>query len=401
MVCTASVDYVDRLVSEGKAVRDETSEWAAEGTVAHSVREDCLIFGLDAHDFVGSVRTADGMTFTVDETMAEHLQPGIDWIRQHTSTPYVEVKVDLSPWLPEQFGTCDTGWIESETFPGWPSQWFEPQTTTTLYVSDLKYGMGVPVDAVGNRQIRLYALGLWYYLGQPEVDKVVLMIDQPRAGGLKFWDLFMDELLAFGDEVRAVYAKLQSGDVEFVPGEKQCKWCPAKDNCAARDEWLMSMFEGAFDEVSDDEPTFKDPTKLDPEKRWYIVKHAALARAWLARLHEESLAAAFAGSPDPGSKAVIGDKGNRYFTDEAEATALLVKALGDKAYKPREPIPLTMAEKLMKPGRKKSGHPEAWAELVKLVDQPPGKPTLVPEDDPRPAVKSVDDSFDEVETDEL
>lgn len=385
MVCTASVDYVDRLAAEGRVARDETSEWAAEGTVAHSVREDCLIFGLDPHQFVGEVRSADGFTFTVTDDMAEHLLPGIDWIRQHTGNPHVEVRVDLSPWLPEQFGTCDTGWVEGDT----------------LYVSDLKYGMGVPVDAVGNRQIRLYALGLWHFLGRPDVDQVVLMIDQPRAGGLKFWDITMDDLLAFGTEVKGVYAKLQSGDVEFVPGEKQCKWCPAKDICAARDEWMLSMFQGAFDEVSDDEPTFKDPAAVEPKKRWYIVKHAALARAWLARLHEESLAAAYAGSPDPGSKAVIGDKGNRYLTDPEKAKDILVKALGDEAFKPREIIPLTTAEKLLKPGKKKTGHPDEWADLLKLVDQPAGKPTLVPESDPRPAVKSVDDSFDEVETDDL
>ena len=74
--CTASVDLIDRLTEDGKIAPDSTSVYAAEGTVAHEIREMCLNLGLDPHHFVGRVMSADGFTFTVTEDMASHLQTG-------------------------------------------------------------------------------------------------------------------------------------------------------------------------------------------------------------------------------------------------------------------------------------------------------------------------------------
>ena len=77
----------------------------------------------------------------------------------------------------------------------------------------------------------------------------------------------------------------------------------------------------AFDDLDDpdDEPVMADPDALDPARRYHIVRHAHLVRAWLADLHERSLDAALAGRPDPGSKAVAGQKGDRRYADEDEA----------------------------------------------------------------------------------
>lgn len=384
--CTASVALIDKLHLEGEIGDRESSEWSAEGTVAHEVREMCLKFGLDPHHFIGAVISADGFTYTVDDEMAGHLQPGIDWVRQHTSQPHVEIRVDLSAWLPGQFGTCDTGWLNRLL------------STTALYISDLKYGAGVPVEAIGTKQLRLYALGVWDYLGRPQVEKVVLNIDQPRAGGMKFWEITLDELLAFGEEMQAVYRKIESGDVEFKPSHKACRWCPVKKaegGCPVRDRWLMEM-------AADACPTFHIPgyekQNLVGERRWQIVQHAPDIRARLAELHEESLAAALNGKPDPGSKAVEGDLGDRRFKDKKKAEELLTAVLGDKAYKPRELIGIGDVEKLVKPGRKKAGHPDTWAALQAILDRPPGKPKLVPEDHQRPALVRWEDDFDDLDT---
>lgn len=382
--CTASVALIDKLHLEGEIGDRESSEWSAEGTVAHEVREMCLKFGLDPHHFVGTVISADGFTYTVDDEMAGHLQPGIDWVRQHTDRPNVEIRVDVSSWLPGQFGTCDTGWLSHLL------------STTILYISDLKYGAGVPVDAVGTKQLRIYGLGIWEFLGRPKVDKVVLNIDQPRAGGMKFWEITLDELLAFGEEMKAVYAKIDSGDVEFKPSHKACRWCPVRKvegGCPVRDRWLMEM-------AADASPNYHIPgyekQNLVGERRWEIVKHAPDIRARLAELHEESLAAALNGKPDPGSKAVEGDLGDRRFKDIKKAEALLTAAIGDKAYKPRELIGIGEIEKHIKPGRKKPGHPKTWEALQAILDRPPGKPKLVPEDHQRPALVRFEDDFDDV-----
>lgn len=388
--CTASVALIEELRDAGKIPERSSSVYSAEGTVAHEVREHCLDLGFDPYNFVGRKYSADGFEFVVDDDMAKHLQFGIDWVRERTDNPLVEIRVDLSPWLPGQFGTCDTAWIEKAL----------SSNALTLVVNDFKYGAGEPVAAVGTKQLRLYALGIWHFLGRPKVDKVLLVIDQPRAGGLKDWEITLSELLEFGEQIKAIYRKIIAGDVEFAPGEKACRWCEAKSaegGCPARNKWLTDMLVEEFDDLECDEPELHDRLTLTPAKRWHIVRHAATIRAWLAALHEDSLRAALDGNPDPGSKAVEGDEGNRQFSDPKKAEELLVGALGDAAYQPRQIIGFTEIDKLVKPGKRKKGHPEIWDDLQELVRRPAGKPKLVPEDHPRPALRPIADDFDDLD----
>jgi hypothetical protein len=96
-------------------------------------------------------------------------------------------------------------------------------------------------------------------------------------------------------------------------------------------------------------------------------------------------------------KAVIGQKGDRKFTDVEKATTLLVGALGDEAFKPRAIIGIPDAERALKPGRKKPGNPEVWEALLQLVGQSDGKPILVPADDQREAIRPYADMFDDLD----
>lgn len=411
MVCTASVPLIERLLAAGEikendlegpeqitedeifelglyAYEDvvldpnrETNSFSAEGTVMHEVRFDALFFNEDPHAYVGEVRSADGFNFELTSDMVDKLVEGIDWIRESTDAPTLESKVDLSEWLPGNYGFCDAYWLND----------------TTLYVSDLKFGVGEPVAAEGNRQLRLYALGAWVALGKPTVDKVVLNIDQPRAGGMKFDIISFDDLMTFADEVRRVYERIESGKVEFVPNAKSCRFCPvkkAKRGCAAYNQWMIRMMGHALMDVSI-EPKFTDPSQISRAQRYYIVQHAPAIRAWLAKLHDDSLAAAIEGDPDPGSKAIMGSAGRRYFTDEVAAESILVDALGDNAFK-KKLIGFTDIDKLMKPGRKKPGFPNHYEKLQELVAQPDPKPKLVPASHPSPAyVHSVEDDFEE------
>lgn len=408
MVCTASVPLIDRLIAAGEldesdlegaeqideddvvhghmdAYEDvvldptrETSLYSAEGTAYHDVRATCLELDLEPRHFVGTTIHADGYAFEIDEDLSDKLVAGIDWIREHTDAPHVEQKVSLDPWWPGQHGFCDTFWVSKDT----------------LYVSDLKFGAGEPVSAVENRQLRLYALGAWHQLNRPQVKTVVLNIDQPRAGGMKFWEISLKELLAFGDEAVRVWNRIEAGDVEFVPTKKGCRWCPVRKTargCAAYNQWALWMLGNSVLDVSDGEPKFNDPQQMSKAQRYYIVKHASDIRAWLAKLHEESLNAAMSGDPDPGSKAIDGGEGRRYFTNEVKAGRIIESAIGDEAYK-RKLIGFTEIDKIMKPGRKKTGFPEQYAELQDLVARSPAKAKLVPSDHPSPAYMKVDDA---------
>ncbi len=311
MVCTASVPLIEMLIARGEIresdLEDETKEqitedelieqqiagysdvvldpsrestsYSAEGTVLHTIRANCLVFDDDPFDYVGRTMSADGFSFEITDDMADRLTAGIDWIREVTSNPVVEEQVSLDPWLPGQHGFCDTYWL----------------TKSALGISDFKNGIGVPVPVVGTRQLRFYGLGAWHELGRPKVKKVILNIDQPRAGGMKFWEISLEDLLEFGEEARRVYDRIERNDVEFAPTSKGCRWCPVrktKRGCAAYNKWHLQMIGMAALDISNGDPKFKDPDTNAAGATLLIVQHAPSIRAWLAKLHEESLNAA-------------------------------------------------------------------------------------------------------------
>jgi hypothetical protein len=89
----------------------------------------------------------------------------------------------------------------------------------------------------------------------------------------------------------------------------------------------------------------------------------------------------------PGFKLVEG-RSNRQITDEESLAQILLQHISDpqKIYKPRALETITALEKLF--GKKR------FAELAKdYVIKPPGKPTLVPISDKRPALNSPEDDF--------
>lgn len=378
MICRGSVRLIERLRAARLIPEDETGEAAAEGTAAHIVRSDSLDLGVEPYHWVGQRIRVEGFVFDVTEDMAEHLQPGIDRLRDLPGRLVVEHRVDLGRWLPGQFGTLDAGVCGEEI----------------IDIDDHKYGQGVPVEVVGSRQLRIYALGFWDNIARhvTQAKKFRLTIDQPRIGGIQSWEIELDELLAFGEEVEAAGRAILAGDDTLVPSDKGCFWCPVRKSeagCSAYDRWMSSILGDMFDDLPDDPsipPEPPEPMFMDPRRRWYIVQHADLARRWLAELHQGSMDAALDGKPDPGSKLVAGRRGDRQYADESRARTILVRALGHEAYT-RKLLSIAQAEKIIKPGRtRKQGNPEAWEALNSLVVQPEGRPILASEDDPRPPV---------------
>jgi hypothetical protein len=137
------LDYV--FANEG--LPDEDSEPAAEGTVAHGFSDACFSFGVDPYDFVGTTTEYKGFSFEWTEDDADLLYPGIERIRALPGTFYGEHRVSLLKWLgPDQFGTLDRGVVSDDL----------------ITISDLKWGRGVPVSPIRNKQLMLYALGFWW-----------------------------------------------------------------------------------------------------------------------------------------------------------------------------------------------------------------------------------------------
>lgn len=382
MTCPGSIRATEHLP-------DETSEYAAEGTVAHWVREMCLLYGFDPFDWVGTRMVQDGYEFEVTNEMAAFLLEGIERVDDIGGERFVEHRCDLSRWMPGQFGTLDTGIV----------------TPDVIYIDDLKYGQGVEVEPFENKQLMIYALGFWDNIARhrTKATDFIISIDQPRAGGIKTWETTLDRLLEFGEEVRVAAARTYDEDAPFKASRKGCQWCRKRNvaptdgavsGCKTYDEYMLDFFGAQFEDL-DDGGEIALPENLSGKRRWTIVQNASEIKKWLTHLHDESVLAAELGQPDPGSKLVAGAKASREWSDEERAKRILLGILRGEAFT-RKLISPAQAEKALKPRRGFDGNPTAWDALNKLWTQAEGKPVLVPESSPKPALIPVTELFDDL-----
>lgn len=360
---------------------DNTSSAAAEGSFAHAVSDFCLTNDYDPYDFIGMSGTFDGYTFEWSEEDASFLQPGIDWIREQPGTFYGEQRVDLSEWLGAgQFGTLDRGIIHDDL----------------LIISDLKFGRGIPVQAVGNKQLRIYALGFWRLHASHITDPhfpILIDIDQPRCtnGGGR-WKITLGELLEFGEEVRAAAARTYVDNPSRTASKDACLWCKGKHDCATFDAFNLEMLSLEFEDLDDGDIQFPDPAGMTPARRRVILDHRQMITKWLDSVHATVYQAAMAGEDAGGLKLVLGRKGADAWIDPKAAERRLVQLIGDKAIK-KSVITPTQAGKSIS----KEDWQPVFNELVKVGER---KPTLVDEADDRPAIRSLADiatDFDDLD----
>ncbi len=357
---------------------DTTSELAAEGSFAHAISDFCLTHDFDAYDFIGTSGTFDGYTFEWSEDDADFLQPGIDWIREQPGTFFGEQRVDLSLWLgADQFGTLDRGIIHE----------------SGIIISDLKWGRGIPVRAVGNKQLRIYALGFWkvhaYHIKDPAFP-FLIDIDQPRnsAGGGR-WKITLGELLEFGEEVKAAAALTYLPNPPRKASLDGCLWCNGKHDCKTYDAFNLEMLGiDDFEDLDDiDELVLLDPDGMTPARKRVLLDHRQMITKWLDGVHASVYRAAASGGDTGGLKLVAGRKSPDKWKDPKAAERAVVARLGrDKSF----------TSKLIGPTKAgKSISPEDWKPIFSehvIVGQ--RKPTLVDEADDRPALESFTDASD-------
>ncbi|AWY09515.1 hypothetical protein vB_RpoS-V16_79 [Ruegeria phage vB_RpoS-V16] len=375
--CPGSV----RLSDEIEETR--TSEFAAEGTVAHHVREMCLVFGMEPEDFLGQEIGADGFTFTVEDEMVEALRPGIEWVRERKGRLVNEYQVKFDRWLPGQFGTLDVGIIGKHL----------------IIINDLKYGAGVPVSPEDNEQLQTYALGFWDNVARHETAATdfLLVIDQPRAvGGGGEWRVTLDELLEFGERLKRGYEEVNADDPYLKPGEKQCRFCRAKGTCDAFAKWSIAQLDMEFDDLDEDGDTLRlsEIGEFTPERRATIAMNKSLIENWLNAVHGQVLEDALMGRPVPGVKAVAGNQGRRAWADEKAAKRFMLRHIeAEEVF--TEPALISPAQ------FEKKVPKEVREDVDKYVSRSDGKPVLVRADDKRPAINIADEFDDEPDVDDL
>lgn len=365
-------------VKMSEAYPDDETVFAAEGTVAHFVREMCMEFGFELEDWLGSEIAQGSWVFDVDQEMVEALRPGIEWCEERPGLHVNEYQVRFDRWMPGQFGTLDKGII----------------TPDLITINDLKYGRGVPVQAEGNEQLQTYALGFWDNVARHVTDakEFLLVIDQPRvAGGGGEWRVTLDQLLEFGEKLREAYEIGNSDDPPLVPGEKQCRFCKAKADCAALAQWNLAQMELGLNDLDAEQFHVSDAHKFHPNRRAFVAKNYDLFKQWLDAVKARVLEDAMHGRETPGLKVVKGRKGRRAWVDEEKARRFLNEFLTEDVIQ-SEPVlisPAVAEEKLPVEARERLGE---------FTSQSDGKPTLVDENDARPSI-SVGDILDDDDLD--
>lgn len=352
------------------------STYADEGTVAHEYAEIKLTRRLTKCNSADRKRLDDQeekikKNKYYNAEMEAYVQWYVDLVeesfldakgRSEDATALLEAKLDLTEWIPDGFGTSDVTIISDGV----------------LEVIDLKYGKGVPVSAVNNPQIRLYALGAiaefgWMY----DVHTVKMTIIQPRLDSISTDEITADDLNEWAENVVKPAAKLaDAGKGEYKAGS-HCRWCLAKGNCRARaDENLKAVAH-----------EFQDPALLSNEEIGPILHIAVHLQQWVKDVQEYAKDELLRGNKIPQWKLVEG-RGKRIITDTDKA-AVLLKESGyeeNKLYKPRELQSMTALEKVV--GKKN------FTEILgELIEKQPGDPKLVAETDPRPELNSAEADF--------
>lgn len=352
--------------------------------------------------------------FVVDEEMAAEVQKYIDKIRQYGegNTILVEQRVPISQITGEKTESVEGE--DDEEASGTADVVILTGDGEELQVHDLKYGRGVKVDAFEvvepataeqdaliepNAQMGLYGLGALEMFGLlGNFKRVRLVIHQPRLDHLSEFDLPVEALLAWGEKVKAAagvalthYECTAGFPLEqrievipaeaYSPGEKQCRWCKAKATCPALARVVSESVFNDFEILGD---ATAAPLPVPPPESAVLLGtymgRLELIEDWCRAVRAKVESNLVTGLPVPGWKLVEGKKGNRAWIDDKAAEALLKsKRLKKEEMYKFTLISPTQAEKVLK------SKPRVWAKVVGHITQPPGKLSVAPESDKRPA----------------
>ena len=358
--CPGSVQMED-------GIPDKESIYAQEGTLAHEMSELKLKHYLDPKGFGKRKLNAAIKKLKENELyqaeMESYTDTYVDFIKEKAlsfpSNPYIEIekRVDFSRWVDGGFGTCDCVLIHG----------------STLSIIDLKYGKGVPVSAEQNEQLILYALGAYDAFNLIyNLDKIELNIVQPRINNFSTWEISLTELLLWGDYFKVQAEKALGGNGELVPSAKACKFCKARDICTARAENNLSL---------ESEIKLK-PNEIPKDKLYEYISRGEDIAKWVADLKAYALDMCLKGEDVKGLKAVAG-RTSRSWTNQDEAINKLIEGGIDEAII-YDKVPLTLAKL-----EKALGKQQFTTLVGDMVVTSEGKPTLVFENDKRPAITNI------------
>lgn len=371
-----------------------------DGTEAHEILDYAL------KNKIWDARTASFACKKVlpDEEKHENrcnaIQECLDYVQDILETYgddavlYVEFKFKFPSFIApdEAYGTCDIA--------------IHIPLLRMLYVIDYKHGAGVPVDTFENKQTLYYATGAVYgdnELGQLfDVDTIITQIIQPRCfrtTGEEPYIVSPERLRAFINEVDDIILAAEDANAPLVPGEKQCKFCPASAACPAREAQAVKMFSGHFNSVKDiSNVSMPAPEGLSPERIAYILEVKSFIMGWFNDVQTQAFQLALDGVEIPNHKLVEAQPRRRWDGEPvalAQQLMLLINTNDWDVVMPRKLITITEADTRVKnafkstvksrPAKKKAAEAATIALSNLTVKDTSGHLSLVHATDKRPA----------------
>lgn len=341
-------------VSLSEGVSDEVSEFALEGTDAHTLCEYKLKCALDLIDGDHLLPKLEWYSEEMEECANGYVAfvlEKIEEVKKHGKEPIVliEQRLDYSNFVESGFGTGDCLIIANGT----------------LHIIDYKHGRGIQVDANENSQMMLYALGALELFGfLYDINEVTMTIYQPRRSNISTFKMSSSDVYQWANNVLKPISKLAHiGEGQFKAGD-WCQFCKVKTTCRERANENMRLARLEF----------LDPPLLEDSEIEEILRKVDEVVEWVNDVKDYALRQAIQGKKWNGFKLVEG-RSNRKYSDE-EKVAKQVEQAGFNPYEMKL-LGITEMQKLL--GKTK------FTELLDgLIVKPTGKPTLVLESDKRP-----------------
>lgn len=367
MACTPSARLEQQF-------ENKTSEYAAEGTLAHELGELKLkkvLEGLSSRSFNSKLKKIqENKLYTAD--MPDYVDVYVDTCLERYSearakTPdalfKIEQRIDFSEWVPEGFGTGD----------------FVIIADGTMEVCDLKYGKGVPVSADNNKQMMLYALGAISEFGfLYDIEKVRMTIIQPRLDNISTFEVTVEDLLKWAEEFVKPKAELAiKGEGEFFAGD-HCRFCRAKAVCRARADKNLEL--AKYD--------FQEPPTMDNNDIAYVLSKVDELVSWASDVKGYALESALKGEEFDGFKIVEGRSNRKWSSEEDVAKTLIAEGFQESMIYTRKLDGISKIEAAI-------GKKEVKRLLSGYIIKPVGKPTLVPITDKREPYNPAKADFQE------
>lgn len=352
------------------------SPYAEEGTEAHALAELKLSYMLGqindteyATKFDHFRLNSKFYNYEFNDYVNDYCQEVMTIVKEdyknHEVSVHLEQYVTFEDIVPNGGGTSDVV-IVGKNF---------------IHIIDLKFGKGVPVSAIGNTQLRLYALGaIKKYIRECTCTEARMTIIQPRLHDISTDFVGINELNDWAINYVKPRAELAiAGKGELVPGD-HCKFCKLKGKCKALADKQLAIAQAEFEDAVV-ENNMLEPANMSPEVISRILDIAPKFIDWFKDVEAYAMKTAINdGTKIPGYKLVEGRSTRVIVSPASVIEKLRTAGFSEEDYlKPTELLGITTLEKNI--GKK------LFNELCEdYIIKPQGKPTLVPESDKRVAI---------------